>query len=103
MTIRPLNDRIAVKRVEAEETAQAGIIVPDSAKEKPREAEVKAIGPGKLLADGQRAPVDIGLGDRILFGKYAGSEIRLGDEDLVIFREDEVLAVLGKLGVGRSL
>ncbi|HEX2162502.1 MAG TPA: co-chaperone GroES [Thermoanaerobaculia bacterium] len=94
MNIRPLHDRVVVKRLEAQEQVRGGIIIPDTAKEKPQEAEVVAVGPGKLDDDGKRMPMDVQPGDRILIGKYSGSEIKLGDEDYVIVREDEILAVL---------
>jgi chaperonin GroES len=93
--IRPLHDRVLVKRVEAEEQVRGGIIIPDTAKEKPQEAEVVAVGPGKLQEDGSRSPMDVKEGDRILMGKYSGSELRLEDTDYVIMREDEILAVVG--------
>ena len=94
MNIRPLHDRIVAKRRESEEEVRGGIIIPDTAKEKPQEAEVVAVGPGKRDDAGNRAPLDVKEGDRILIGKYSGSELKLGDEDLVILREDEVLAVI---------
>jgi chaperonin GroES len=94
--IRPLHDRVVVKRIETQEQVRGGIIIPDTAKEKPQEAEVIAVGPGKFNDNGQRAPMDVKAGDRILIGKYSGSEIKIGDEDLVIVREDEILAVLDK-------
>ncbi len=93
--IRPLHDRVLVKRLEQEEQVRGGIIIPDTAKEKPQEAEVVAVGPGKLDDDGKRMPMDVNEGDRILVGKYSGSEIKIDDEDYVILREDEILAVLG--------
>ncbi len=93
--IRPLHDRVVVKRIEAQEQVRGGIIIPDSAKEKPQEAEVIAVGPGKFTDDGKRAPMDVKVGDRILIGKYSGSEIKLDDNDYVILREDEILAVVG--------
>ena len=93
--IRPLHDRVLVKRLEAQEQVRGGIIIPDSAKEKPQEAEVVAVGPGKLLEDGKRSPMDVQKGDRILIGKYSGSEIKVNDQDFVILREDEILAVVG--------
>jgi chaperonin GroES len=97
VNIRPLHDRVVVKRIEAkEEQVRGGIIIPDTAKEKPQEAEVFAVGPGKLNDEGKRAPMDVKKGDRILIGKYSGSEIKLGDDEYVIVREDEILAVLGK-------
>lgn len=94
MDLRPLHDRVMVKRIEEEETAAGGIIIPDSAKEKPQQAQVIAAGNGKLLENGERAPLDVKPGDRILFGKYGGAEVRLDGEDYLILREDEILAVL---------
>ncbi|GMU65464.1 MAG: 10 kDa chaperonin [Acidobacteriota bacterium] len=96
MNIRPLHDRVVVKRLEQKETMRGGIIIPDTAKEKPQEAEVVAVGPGKINDDGKRSPMDVKKGDRILIGKYSGSEIKIEDEELVIVREDEILAVLDK-------
>ncbi len=94
--IRPLHDRVLVKRLESdEEQVRGGIIIPDTAKEKPQEAEVVAVGPGKLNDEGKRQPMDVKAGDRILIGKYSGSEIKIDDEDYVILREDEILAVVG--------
>jgi len=94
VNIRPLHDRVVVKRIEAQEQIRGGIIIPDTAKEKPQEAEVIAVGPGKLTDEGKRNPMDVSAGDRILIGKYSGSEIKLNDEELVILREDEILAVV---------
>ena len=94
MQVRPLHDRVLIKRIEEKEVAKGGIIIPDTAKEKPMEGKVVAAGPGKMLEDGKRSPMDVKAGDRILFGKYAGTEIRLDDEDYVIMREEEILAVL---------
>ncbi len=95
MNIRPLHDRVVVKRIEIEgEQVRGGIIIPDTAKEKPQEAEVVAVGPGKIQDDGKRSPMDVNIGDNILIGKYSGSEIKINDEDLVILREDEILAVI---------
>lgn len=94
MNIRPLHDRVVVKRREAKEEVRGGIIIPDTAKEKPQEAEVIAVGPGKLNDNGTRSALDVKAGDRILIGKYSGSEIKVGDQDLVILREDEILAVV---------
>ena len=94
MQIRPLYDRLVVRRVEQKESVQNGIIIPDSAKEKPQEAEVVAVGRGKRLEDGSVAALDVKVGDRILFGKYSGSEIKLDGEEYLILREDEVLGVL---------
>ncbi|HXU43965.1 MAG TPA: co-chaperone GroES [Thermoanaerobaculia bacterium] len=95
MNIRPLHDRVVVKRIEQGEQVRGGIIIPDTAKEKPQEAEVVAVGPGKLNDDGKRAPIDVKVGDRVLIGKYSGSEIKIDNEELVILREDEILAVVG--------
>jgi chaperonin GroES len=94
MNIRPLYDRIVVKRVEEKETVQGGIIIPDTAKEKPQEGEVVAVGQGKRLENGKVVALDVKAGDRILFGKYSGSEIKLDGEEYVIMREDEVLGIL---------
>lgn len=94
MKIRPLHDRILVKRIDEQETVRGGIIIPDTAKEKPQEAEVVAVGNGKILENGKRVPLDVKKGDRILFGKYAGSEIKIEGEEYLILREDEVLGVL---------
>lgn len=96
MNIRPLYDRIVVKRIEEQETVQGGIIIPDTAKEKPQEGEVIAVGQGKRLENGKLVPLDVKKGDRILFGKYSGSEIKLNGEEYLIMREDEVLGVLEK-------
>ena len=95
MSVRPLHDRVLVKRLEEEEQVQGGIIIPDSAKEKPQEAEVVAVGPGKFQDNGERAAMDVSAGDRVLIGKYSGSDIKIDDEDMVILREDEILAVVG--------
>ncbi len=94
MNIRPLHDRVVVKRREQQEEVRGGIIIPGTAKEKPQEAEVVAVGPGKLNDNGTRTAPDVKPGDRILIGKYSGSEIKLGDQDYVILREDEILAVI---------
>ena len=94
MKIRPLYDRIVVKRIEEQETVRGGIIIPDSAKEKPQEGEVVAVGNGKRLEDGKLVPLDVKVGDRILFGKYSGNDIKLDGEEYMIMREDEVLGVL---------
>ena len=96
MNIRPLHDRVVVKRLEQKEQIRGGIIIPDTAKEKPQEADVFAVGPGKINDDGKRSPMDVKAGDRILIGKYSGSEIKLDDVEYVILREDEILAVLDK-------
>jgi len=94
MKIRPLYDRIVVKRIEEQETVRGGIIIPDSAKEKPQEGEVVAVGNGKRMEDGKLVPLDVKAGDRILFGKYSGNDIKLDGEEYMIMREDEVLGVL---------
>ena len=94
MNIRPLHDRVLVQRIEQEEQVRGGIIIPDTAKEKPQEAKVISVGPGKLDDDGKRMPMDVKQGDRVLIGKYSGSEIKLEDDDYVILREDEILAVV---------
>ena len=96
MKIRPLYDRIVVKRIEEQETLRSGIIIPDSAKEKPQEGEVVAVGQGKRLEDGTLVALDVKVGDRILFGKYSGNEIRLDGEEYMIMREDEILGILEK-------
>ena len=95
MKVKPLHDRILVKRVAAEETSKGGIVIPDSAKEKPQEGKVIAVGAGKRDDDGKRVPLEVKKGDRILFGTYSGTEIKLDGEEHVILREDEVLGILG--------
>lgn len=92
--IRPLHDRVLVKRVEESEGIKGGIIIPDTAKEKPQQGEVIAVGNGKMLQNGERVPIDVKAGDRLLFGKYSGSEIRIAGEEYLIVREDEILGVL---------
>ena len=94
MNLRPLQDRILVKRVEQENTTKGGIIIPDSAKEKPAEGKIVAVGNGKTGDDGKRIAMDIKEGDRILFGKYAGTEVKIEGEDYLIMREDDVLCVI---------
>jgi chaperonin GroES len=94
MKTRPLHDRVLLKRIEEKETVKGGIIIPDTAKEKPMEGEVISVGPGKMMEDGKRSPVDVKAGDRVLFGKYAGTEIKIDDKEYVIMREEEILAVL---------
>ena len=94
MKFRPLHDRILVKRLESEAKTKGGIIIPDTAKEKPQEALVVAVGPGKVNDDGKVTPLEVKKGDKVLFGKYSGSEISLDGEDHLIIREDDVLAVL---------
>jgi chaperonin GroES len=94
MNIRPLYDRIVVKRLEEKEQMQGGLYIPDTAKEKPQEGEVVAVGKGKRLEDGKVIALDVKVGDRILFGKYSGSDIKLDGEEYLIMREDEVLGIL---------
>jgi len=94
MNIRPLYDRIVVKRIEEQETTRNGIIIPDSAKEKPQEGEVLAVGHGKRLDDGNLVALDVKVGDRILFGKYSGSDTKLDGTEYLIMREDDVLGIL---------
>ena len=94
MNIRPLHDRVVVQRTEQQEQVRGGIIIPDTAKEKPQEAKVIAVGPGKISDDGSRSPMDVKEGDSVLIGKYSGSEIKINDQDLVILREDEILAIV---------
>jgi chaperonin GroES len=94
MNVRPLADRLLVKRLEEETTSRGGIIIPDSAKERPLTGEVLAVGTGKRLEDGTLVPLDVKKGDKVLFGKYAGSEIKVGGVDHIILREDEILGVL---------
>jgi chaperonin GroES len=93
--ITPIGDRVVIKRVEAEETTKGGIILPDSAKEKPREGIVLALGSGRLLKNGERAPFSVKVDDRVLFSSYAGTEVKVDGEELVILSEDEVLAIVG--------
>jgi chaperonin GroES len=102
MNIRPLYDRIVVKRIEEQERARNGIIIPDSAKEKPQEGEVMATGKGKRLDDGKMAALDLEVGARILFGKYSGNEIKLDGLEYIIMREDDVLGVLDAAPEARS-
>ena len=96
MSVRPLHDRIIVQRIEEGEQKVGGIIIPDSAKEKPQQGKVKAVGAGKVKDDGKRIPLDVKEGDTILFGKYSGQEIKIEGEEFLIMREDEVLAILDK-------
>lgn len=95
MNLRPLHDRVLVKRLEGAETTASGLFIPDSAKEKPQQGTIVAAGDGRLLKNGQRIALDVQAGDRILFGKYSGSEVTVAGEELIILREDEILAVLG--------
>ena len=95
MKVRPLHDRLIVRRIEEKETVKGGIIIPDSAKDKPQEGEVIAVGKGKSNDEGKTFPLDVKAGDHILFGKYAGTEIKIDGEEFLIMREEEVLGILG--------
>ena len=94
MKIRPLHDRILVKRVEEQEVKKGGIIIPDSAKEKPQEGKVIAVGSGRVTDDGKKIALDVKAGDRILFGKYSGSEVKVEDEEYLILKEEDVLGII---------
>lgn len=96
MKIRPLHDRVIVKRVEEERTSPGGIVIPDTAAEKPVQGKVVAVGKGKILEDGQVRPLDVKVGDRILFGKYSGTEVKIEGEELVVMREEDLMAVIEK-------
>lgn len=95
MNVRPLHDRLIVRRIEEKETIKGGIIIPDTAKEKPQEGEVIAVGNGKVLENGTTVAMDVKAGDRVLFGKYSGTDIKIDGQEYLILREDEVLAILG--------
>jgi chaperonin GroES len=94
MKIRPLQDRVIVQRIEEEEKTKGGIIIPDTAKEKPQEGKVIAVGPGKILENGTKTKLDVKVGDKILFGKYSGSEIKIDGEEFLMMREDDILGVI---------
>ena len=94
MKIKPLNDRILVKRLEEESKTKGGIIIPDSAKEKPAQGEVIAVGGGKLSDDGKRMPLQVKAGDRVLFAKYAGTEVKINDDEHLVMREDDILGII---------
>ena len=94
MSIRPLHDRVVVKRMEEERTSAGGIVIPDSATEKPDKGEVIAVGKGKIMENGDVRPMDLAVGDKILFGKYAGSAIKMDGDELLVMREDDVMAVI---------
>jgi len=102
MTFRPLHDRILVRRIEAEEKTAGGIIIPDTAKEKPQEGEVIAVGPGARDESGKLTPLDVKAGDRILFGKWSGTEIKLNGEDLLIMKESDVMGVIEQTAAVRK-
>jgi chaperonin GroES len=95
MKVRPLNDRLLVRRIEEKETVKGGIIIPDTAKEKPQQGEVVAVGSGKVLDNGTKLALEVKAGDKILFGKYSGTDIKIDGEEVLILREDEVLAIIG--------
>jgi chaperonin GroES len=94
MKIRPLHDRVIVQRIEEEEKTKGGIIIPDTAKEKPQEGKVIAVGPGKILENGTKVTLDVKVGDKILFGKYSGTEIKIEGEEFLMMREDDILGVI---------
>lgn len=94
MKIRPLHDRVIVKRIEEEEKTKGGIIIPDTAKEKPIEGKVVAVGAGKVLENGKKQPLEVKKGDRVLFGKYAGTDIKIEDKEHLIMREDDIIAIV---------
>lgn len=100
--IKPLHDRVIVKRIEEGEQVRGGIIIPDTAKEKPQEGEVIAVGDGKRKDDGTRIPLDVQAGDRVLFGKYSGSEIKVDGDEYLIMREDEILGIISRAGAASS-
>ena len=101
-TIRPLHDRVLIKRIDEEEQMGGGIIIPDTAKEKPQQGEVIAAGEGKIRDDGTRQPLDVKPGDRVLFGKYGGSEVKIDDEEYLIMREDEILGIFTTTAKAKS-
>jgi chaperonin GroES len=94
MNIRPLQDRVIVKRMEEETTSSGGIVLPDSATEKPIRGEVIAVGPGKTLDSGEKRPLEVKVGDTVLFGKYSGTEVKLDDEELLVMREEDIMGVI---------
>ncbi len=94
MKIKPLADRVVIKRIEEEEVKRGGIIIPDTAKEKPQKGEVVAVGPGRLDEKGNRMPMEVKVGDKVLFSKYAGTEVKMGDEEYLVMREDDILCVI---------
>jgi chaperonin GroES len=94
MSLRPLADHVLIRRHEADEQQEGGIIIPDTAKERPQEGEILAVGPGRMMEDGQRQPIAVAIGNTVLFGKYAGTEIKLDQEDLLVMRESDLLGVL---------
>ena len=95
MKIRPLHDRVIVRRMEEERTSPGGIVIPDAAAEKPEQGEILAVGPGKVLDNGDCRALDVKVGDKVLFGKYAGTSVKVGGEEYLVMREDDILAILG--------
>jgi chaperonin GroES len=96
LTIRPLHDRLIVKRLDEEQKTKGGIIIPDTAKEKPQEGEVLAVGNGKILDDGKKVPLDVKVGDKVLFSKYSGTDIKVDGEEYLIIKEDDIQAIIEK-------
>ena len=94
MNVRPLHDRVIVKRMEEERTSPGGIVIPDSATEKPIQGEITAVGNGKILVSGEVRPLDVKVGDKVLFGKYSGTEVKVGGEDLLVLREEDIMGVV---------
>ena len=102
MQFRPLHDRVVVRRIEAEEKTKGGIIIPDTAKEKPQQGEIVAVGPGARDENGKIQPLDVRAGDRVLFGKWSGTEVRIDGEDLLIMKESDIMGVLAEASAGRK-
>jgi len=102
INIRPLQDRVILRRIEEGEQVRGGIIIPDTAKEKPQEGEVVAVGEGKYREDGTRQTLDVRVGDRVLFGKYSGSEVKIENEELLIMREEEILGIIQRAAAGKK-
>lgn len=102
VNIRPLHDRVIVRRIEEGEQVRGGIIIPDTAKEKPQEGQVVAVGEGKYREDGTRQTLDVRVGDRVLFGKYSGSEVKIENEELLIMREEEILGIIQRAAAGKK-
>jgi chaperonin GroES len=100
MRLKPLGDRVVVKPLEEEERTKGGIVLPDTAKEKPQHGEILAVGPGALDEDGERLPMDVNVGDRVLFAKYAGTEVKIDDDELLILRQSDILAIVEREPVG---
>ncbi len=94
MKIRPLHDRVVVRRIEQEQTSPGGIVIPDTAKEKPIQGEVVAVGNGKIMENGDVRPLDVKVGDKVLFGKYSGTEVKIGDEEMLVMREEDIMGVV---------